>query len=171
MHQGWANYRGSWPKHLLLRSAVTLALVCMLTLPAIAQRTKNSKTRGGADKKGPSMQMIDSSKIDRPKSEQRKGPGYNLDTRRNERKALADEKREEAIQTLLDILEIEDPNGPSYPEALVRLADQYWQKSEDFGDKAQSEAVLKCIYDAEESKDAQALARCRSQQQGYLSEP
>ncbi|MBT9559798.1 MAG: tetratricopeptide repeat protein [Myxococcales bacterium] len=96
-----------------------------------------------------------------------KGPRFKLD-QRSKREAMAEEKREAAIQTLLDTLEIEDPANPEYPKVLIKLADQYWQKSEDYYFLSEDEKLLKAIYDAEEAKDEAELAGVKAERDRLL---
>ncbi|HIA02395.1 MAG TPA: tetratricopeptide repeat protein [Myxococcales bacterium] len=132
-----------------------LALSFLISVPSFAQqRTK---------KKSLSVKVI-GDKGGKKKFE-RSGPQTFMDARRSKRDRMVAEALDDAIASLQAVIEFEDPNDPSFPQSLIRLASLHWEKSEEFQFSAQSTEMLKAIYAAEESKDAQAIAKIRAKQQ------
>jgi len=50
--------------------------------------------------------------------------------------AMADEKLEEAVNTLKQLIDAHEDDDPQKPEYLSRLAELYWDKAENFFNKA-----------------------------------
>ena len=143
--------------------------VALLGPEALAQRggdNDNDQPPPGL----PGVRVFEEEADRQPPPEDRRGPGFTLDTRRTRREAQAAEKREEAIQTLLEMLQIADPTDQDFPPILVKLADQYWQKSEDFFELSQAESLLQQIFDAEEAANAEQLANLRNQQNALIQQ-
>lgn len=155
----------------LLEPCLVAALILCVAAPGLAQNKKKKKKKSPPDPNVPGVQVFEEKEADKRRTRKRKdAPTFKLDTARTTRQKAAADMREQVIQAALDIIEIDDPASKDYPKALIKLADQYWQKSEDYFDMSQGDKLLKSVYDAEENKDQATLAKLRSQQQALLAE-
>ncbi|MBM4396758.1 MAG: hypothetical protein FJ087_13840 [Deltaproteobacteria bacterium] len=73
--------------------------------------------------------------------------------------AMADEKLEEAVETLRQLIEATDDDDPSKPEYLTRLAELYWDKAENYFNKAYGDETFRKLRAAQDSGDDAAVAK------------
>ncbi len=68
------------------------------------------------------------------------------------------------------IINLTPVDDPEYPKQLLALADFYWDLSDIFGRKSQTDELEQAIYDAEDKGETAKLAKLKAEQQGYLNE-
>lgn len=83
---------------------------------------------------------------------------------------MADEKLEEAIATLNQLIEQSDDDDPSKPEYLARLAALYWDKAENFFNKAYGDDLFLRLKAAQDSGDDALLGLVQAEQAAMLKE-
>ncbi len=84
--------------------------------------------------------------------------------------AMADEKLEQAMQTLNQIIETTEEDDPERPEYLTRLAELYWDKAENFFNKAYGDAMFQRMTQAKARGDGAAVAALTAEQQDLLKQ-
>lgn len=83
---------------------------------------------------------------------------------------IVDEKLEEAMEALTQLIEATDDEDPQKPEYLARLAELYWDKAETFFNKAYGNDLFQRIKAAQDSGDEAAIAAAQQAQQDLLKE-
>ncbi|MBP7125923.1 tetratricopeptide repeat protein [Myxococcota bacterium] len=83
---------------------------------------------------------------------------------------MADDKLEQAIATLNELIQTTDEDDPSKPEYYVRLARLYWDKAENFYNKANSNEIFARLRAAQESGDEAAVQAIQEEQNAFLEE-
>jgi N-methylhydantoinase A/oxoprolinase/acetone carboxylase beta subunit len=83
---------------------------------------------------------------------------------------MADDKLEQAIATLNELIQTTDDDDPSKPEYYVRLARLYWDKAENFYNKANSDEVFSRLRAAQQAGDEAAVRAVQEEQNAYLEE-
>lgn len=82
--------------------------------------------------------------------------------------AMAEDKREAQIITLLELIEMKDDSDPEKPELLMRQADLYWEKAEAFEAKGNDLDLEKRIFDAEEAGRTADAERMKRERDDYF---
>jgi tetratricopeptide (TPR) repeat protein len=141
---------------LLAAIVVLVAFVCTAG-PAAAQMTKPGE--GGI------------TTYDAPTTEKKEAPrpadlAVPLPQRSVE--AMAEDKREAQIITLLELIEMKDDSDPEKPELLMRQADLNWEKAEAFEAKGNDLALEKRIFEAEESGNVAVAERLKRERDDYF---
>lgn len=83
---------------------------------------------------------------------------------------MADEKLEAAIASLNELIEMTDEDDPGKPEYLEKLGELYWDKAENFFNRAYGDEIFKEINSAQESGDETALATANAKQADLLKQ-
>ncbi len=168
--------RPSWLLPLLSLFPLLASLPAAGAPPAKGKPPKTSKDKkppiDDKQPKGMGVQVFEEDKSKKkPPGEKLsgKGPGFDRTKLQTKKEKMSEEKLDAAIQSLQDVLEIDDVTDPKYPDTLVKLADMYWQKSDLYFDQSQSTEILKAIYDAEESKNPAEIQRVKGQQAALLA--
>jgi len=84
------------------------------------------------------------------------------------REVKSEEKLDQAIHTLEQLIAETPDEDPSKPEFLVRLADVYWDKGEALFNKAYGDEMFRRIKEAQDAGDTQAVARLEAEQNELL---
>jgi len=84
--------------------------------------------------------------------------------------AMADEKLEQAMATLNQIIETTEEDDPERPEYLTRLAELYWDKAENFFNKAYGNVMFNRMKTAQENGDPAAVDAVTAEQQALLKQ-
>lgn len=82
--------------------------------------------------------------------------------------AMADEKLEEAVAALNDLIENTDEDDPQKPEYYAKLAELYWDKAENYFNKAYGDEMFKRLKAAQDAGDDAAVAQVQQEQQALL---
>lgn len=69
-----------------------------------------------------------------------------------------------SIENQEQILELEDRNSPSYAKHSMALADFYWDLAEFYGNRINSEAIEKPLYEAQQRGDTREIERWTREQ-------
>lgn len=85
-------------------------------------------------------------------------------------KAMADEKLEASIATLNDLIEESDDDDPSKPEYLARLGEVYWDKAENFFNKAQGDQITSRLRQAIEAKDEGTIQKIEAERADLMEQ-
>lgn len=83
---------------------------------------------------------------------------------------MAEEKLEEQIATLNELIESTDDEDPIKPEYYARLADVYWDKAENFFAKAMGDEIFRRLREAQESENEAEIKRIEEEQKLYLQQ-
>lgn len=158
---------------MLSRSFGFLLAVSMIATPALAQ-TKGEK-KPGADIKTYSLPDSGAPKAgttDVLGDGKPKGPakpmGIKAIAARPER--MADEKLELAIVTLNQLIETTDDDDPGKPEYYARLARLYWDKAENFFNKAYGNEMFNRLKKAQDTGDEAGVAQVQAEQQELIKQ-
>ena len=84
--------------------------------------------------------------------------------------AMADEKLEEAVQTLQQLIDSTDDDDPTKPEYLTRLAELYWDRAENYFNKAYGDEMFRKLKAAQDSGDDAAVIRVQEEQAELLKQ-
>ena len=84
--------------------------------------------------------------------------------------AMADEKLDQAIRALDELIEMTAEDDPSKPEFLARKAELYWDKAENYFNKAYGNTMFESLRAAQDSGDEARIATVQAEQQVYLDE-
>lgn len=115
-------------KSLAARWSLTLSVALALSLPAVAQKKAEKKKAAPAAAEA----KKDSTKADSKKEEVRRGPAQFKEVPKLEdveRDRIADQKRDETIESLKKIIPKIEDGSPQKAELLFQLSELYWEKS------------------------------------------
>jgi len=84
--------------------------------------------------------------------------------------AMSDDKLEASIATLNDLIEETDDDDPSKPEYLARLGEVYWDKAENFLNKAQGNEMNARLRKATEAQDEAAIQAIEAEQKDLMEQ-
>ncbi len=158
---------------MLSRTLGFLVVAALAASPAFAQSKADKKA--GADIKTYSLPDAGTPKgatTDVLGDQKPKGPakpmGVKAIVSRPER--MADEKLEQAIATLNQLIETTDEEDPGKPEYYARLARLYWDKAENFFNKAYGNEMFTRLKKAQDAGDDAAVAQVQTEQQELLKQ-
>ncbi len=83
---------------------------------------------------------------------------------------MSDDKLEASIATLNDLIEETDDDDPSKPEYLARLGEVYWDKAENFFNKAQGDEITGRLRKAIEANDDKSIAAIEAEQKDLMEQ-
>lgn len=84
--------------------------------------------------------------------------------------AMSDDKLEASIATLNELIEETDDDDPSKPEYLARLGEVYWDKAENFFNKAQGNELMARLRAAIEANDSASIAAIEAEQKDLMEQ-
>ena len=158
---------------MMMRIAPVLATAAVLVLAPVSGRAQHADPKDPAKVKsytlpaeagGPAMPMPLSG------GEARKGAPMGVKQTAMRAGRMADEKLEEAIATLNQLIEASDDDDPSKPEYLARLAALYWDKAENFFNKAYGDELFLRLKAAQDAGDEAGVAQVQAEQAQLLKE-
>lgn len=100
-------------------------------------------------------------------------PGFTLETKKKKKKTAVDQTEESiraSIENQKQILELEDPAEPKYPEMVIALADFYWDLSEIYDRRQNDDDLLDKLTGCEDRKDTKCVAAVKAKLEGLADE-
>ncbi len=79
----------------------------------------------------------------------------------------SEQKLDEAIETLKELIAVASDDDPDKPDYYMRLARLYWDKAATFVAKAEDEKLDRAILEAMDAGDEQRLAALKAQREAY----
>ena len=98
------------------------------------------------------------------------GPGFKMEQRLRQLTRQSEEKLDEAIETLKELILAVPDDAPDKPEFYLALADAYWERSESFFEKAYNEELEAGIYNAMQAGKTAEADSLKAEQQSYLDQ-
>ena len=98
------------------------------------------------------------------------GPGFKMEQRLRQLTRQSEEKLDEAIETLKELIQAVPDDAPDKPEFNLALADAYWERSESFFEKAYNEDLEAGIYNAMKAGNTAEADSLKAEQQSYLDQ-
>lgn len=157
---------------MMMRVAPVLAVGGLLALAPMSGRAQSGESKEPAQVKSFSLPEADGAPVPMPMTgvEQRKGAPMGVKQTAMRAGRMADEKLEEAISTLNQLIDTADDDDPSKPEYLARLAALFWDKAENFFNKAYGDELFARLKAAQDANDEPALAAIQGEQAQLLKE-
>ncbi|NOZ01379.1 MAG: tetratricopeptide repeat protein [Deltaproteobacteria bacterium] len=143
---------------------VSVAASILLALP-VAAGDKGGDDKGG-EKEIKTYKMPEAQPVQ--KIEGRKNAPMGVKSLAHRPRAMAEDKLDQAIKALDELIDMTAEDDPSKPEFLSRKAELYWDKAENYFNKAYGNEMFKKLKDAQDSGDETLLAAVKAEQQGYL---
>ncbi len=84
--------------------------------------------------------------------------------------AMADEKLEDAVTALKQLIETTDDSDPDKPEYYTRLAELYWDKAENFFNKAYGNEMFQKLKTFQDLGDEAGIAKVQEEQAALLAQ-
>ncbi len=104
----------------------------------------------------------------RPKKEERKDIPKATGLVKSRQASADDEPTIRAsIRNQKMILELQDESSADYTKQVIALADFYWDPSEVYGRRAQTEKLEAALFAAEEAGDEATASKLRNERNGY----
>ena len=158
---------------MMMRIAPVLAIAGLLALAPASGRAQGGESKESAPVKSyalPPEAGGPAAPVAMPGAEARKGAPMGVKQTAMRAGRMADEKLEEAISTLNQLIDASDDDDPSKPEYLARLAALYWDKAENFFNKAYGDELFLRLKAAQDAGDEAGVAQVQAEQAQLLKE-
>jgi tetratricopeptide (TPR) repeat protein len=129
---------------------------------------KNIQTFSLSDQGGSSAQTA--SELLKAQKTDSKGKPLGVETISVRPEAMAEEKLEASIAALNELIEMTDDDDPSKPEYLARLAETYWDKAENFFNKAYGDEIFKRLRAAQEAGNEALVEAVQADQRSLMEQ-
>ncbi|MBL6976225.1 MAG: hypothetical protein ISR64_10880, partial [Deltaproteobacteria bacterium] len=143
------------------RWLIPIAVSAFLALPATAQ------TEGGKKKEIKTYDLPTPGEAPKVEGKKKKAP-MGVKSLASRPEAMADEKLDQAINALDELIEMTAEDDPSKPEFLARKAELFWDKAENYFNKAYGDEMFLKLKNAQDTGGDAAFAAAQAEQQAYL---
>lgn len=156
----------------IVRAMLLVGCISLVSPVAFAQKAKAKKDQGTAVKTFdlPESSGGAASAMPLEGVTARKGAPMGVKHTASRVEQMADEKLEELISTLNLMIDQADDDDEIKAEYLNRLAKVYWDKSENFFNKAYGDELFEQLRAAQLANDEAGVAAAEAQQAAYLQE-
>jgi len=132
-----------------------------LAVPGLAQEGKQKEIK--------TYDLPDEPTEPGPKQDEEKKAPMGIKALTTRPEAMADDKLEAAIQALDELIEMTAGDDPSKPEFLARKAELYWDKAENYFNKAYGDDMFHRLKAAQDSGDEGVIASTEAEQKAFLN--